>query len=179
VLNFFSKHQAMNVSYNPFHLLGSYGAFGSVTRRRYEVVLEGTDESELTEQTLWREYELKGKPGDPTQRPRQWAPYHLRLDWLMWFLPLRVVVQPNRILKFGHELWFARLVEKLLQGDRAILALLRRDPFAGKRPRHVRAGFFLYQLTSRRERKQTGLIWKRTRIGEYLPATGFEHDPQR
>ncbi|HWZ93252.1 MAG TPA: lipase maturation factor family protein [Polyangiaceae bacterium] len=169
-LNFFSKRQAMNASYNPLHLVGSYGAFGSVTRTRHEIVLEGTDDLELSDQTVWREYEFKGKPGDPTKRPRQWAPYHLRLDWLMWFLPLRVMVKRSGLLRVGYELWFERLLERLLTGDPAIRALLRRDPFAGEAPNHLRAGFFIYQLTSRRERKRTGMIWRRRRIGEYLPA---------
>jgi hypothetical protein len=168
-LNLCSKAQAMNASYNSFHLVGSYGAFGSITRKRHEIVLEGTDEHDISEHTIWREYEFKGKPSDPSRRPRQWAPYHLRLDWLMWFLPLRIVPSATRT-RIRHELWFARLAEKLLEGDRATLALLRPSPFATRPPKHVRASIFLYQLTSPLERKQTGLIWKRTRIGEYLPA---------
>jgi hypothetical protein len=36
--------QVMNTVYNRFHLVGTYGAFGSITRPRYEVIVEGTDE---------------------------------------------------------------------------------------------------------------------------------------
>ena len=36
----------------------------------------------------WKEYEFPGKPGDVRRRPPQVAPYHLRLDWLLWFVPL-------------------------------------------------------------------------------------------
>ena len=57
-------------SFNPLHLVNTYGAFGSVTRERHEVVVEGTDDAELTADTAWREYEFKGKPGDPRRRPR-------------------------------------------------------------------------------------------------------------
>lgn len=175
-LNLFSKAQAMNASYNPFHLVGSYGAFGSITRKRHEIVLEGTDERDISEHTIWREYEFKGKPSDPSRRSRQWAPYHLRLDWLMWFLPLRMVPSATRT-RIRHERWFARLAEKLLEGDRATLALLRPTPFAMRPPAHLRASIFLYQFTSPLERKQTGLIWKRTRIGEYLPAIALPSTP--
>src|ERR1017187_8147757 len=42
-------------------LVGTYGAFGSITRPRYEVIVEGTDEPVLTASTKWREYEFKGK----------------------------------------------------------------------------------------------------------------------
>jgi hypothetical protein len=48
-LNLFSKHQKMNYSWNPLHLVGSYGAFGSVTRRRYEIAVEGTDAEMLSQ----------------------------------------------------------------------------------------------------------------------------------
>ena len=34
VLNLLSPHQAMNASFDPFRLVNTYGAFGSVTRRR-------------------------------------------------------------------------------------------------------------------------------------------------
>src|SRR5438874_9985003 len=88
VLNLFAKKQLMNYSFNRFHLVNTYGAFGSVTRERYEIVLEGAAGDELSERTAWAEYEFRGKPGDPRRRPPQVAPYHLRLDWLMWFAAL-------------------------------------------------------------------------------------------
>src|SRR5262249_51408587 len=87
VMNLFSRNQIMNTSYNPFHLVNTYGAFGSVTKVRYEIVIEGTDDLILTDATVWHEYEFKGKPGNPMRRPPQVAPYHLRLDWLLWVLP--------------------------------------------------------------------------------------------
>jgi hypothetical protein len=169
-LNLFSKEQAMNASYNPLHLVGSYGAFGSVTKRRHEVVLEGTLDEHVTEDTRWREYELKGKPGDPRRAPGQWAPYHLRLDWQMWFLPLRAVVTQTGVLSRGHPIWFLRLVDKLLAADPATLALLRTNPFPNRAPAHVRASFYRYELASGHERKQTRAYWKRSYVGEYLPA---------
>jgi len=169
-LNLFSKHQRMNYSWNPLHLVGSYGAFGSVTRRRYEIVVEGTDARAVSDTTAWREYEFKGKPGDVRRRPRQWAPYHLRLDWLMWFLPLSVgVIEDRRQLSIlGYERWFVRFVEKLLEADPTTLALLRSDPFRGERPRFVRASFYRYRFAGRREREARGIWWDRTYIGEYL-----------
>jgi hypothetical protein len=169
-LNFFAKRQAMNATYNPLHLLGSYGAFGSVTRERHEIVLEGTLDEHVSEGSQWREYELPGKPGDPQQRPRQWAPYHLRLDWLMWFLPLRVVITRSGLKTWGHAVWFVRLVEKLLEADPTTLALLRDNPFPNGAPSHIRARFYHYELASPQERKRSGAHWKRTYLGEYLPA---------
>src|SRR5262245_17728145 len=64
-LNLLSHNQLMNHSYNRFHLVNTYGAFGSVTKQRYEIVIEGTEETVLSPQTQWQEYEFKGKVGDP------------------------------------------------------------------------------------------------------------------
>ena len=93
VRNLLSPHQAMNASFDPFRLVNTYGAFGTVGRERYEVIVEGTPEADPGPDAEWREYEFKGKPGDPRRMPRQVAPYHLRLDWLMWFLPLSPAVR--------------------------------------------------------------------------------------
>ena len=85
VRNMLSPTQVMNTSFDPLHIVNTYGAFGSITRERNEIVIEGTDADAITPSTTWREYQFKGKPGDPARAPRQFAPYHLRLDWLMWF----------------------------------------------------------------------------------------------
>ncbi len=173
-LNLLSKNQSMNESYNPLHLVGSYGAFGSVTRERYEIVIEGTNDTDPTDVANFREYEFKGKPGDPRRLPAQWAPYHLRLDWLMWFLPLRIPIKRAGLVPHRHELWLLRFVEKLLEGDRALLSLLRTNPFPDAPPRSVRASLYRYVFTTRDERAETGLVWQRTRIGDYLPALSLD-----
>ena len=160
--NLFSRRQLMNASFDPLHLVNTYGAFGSISRDRYEVVIEGTSDERVTPETVWREYEFKGKPTDPGRRPAQWAPYHLRLDWLMWFAAL----SPSYA-----EPWLGRLVRKLLEGDAACLRLLRRDPFSGTPPRAVRATLYLYRFTTPRERRETGAWWARTRLGQYLEPT--------
>ncbi|MEX2402237.1 MAG: lipase maturation factor family protein [Rhodothermales bacterium] len=167
-LNFFSPAQRMNASYNPLHLVNAYGAFGSVTKQRHEVIIEGTRDAEPSPDAVWREYEFKGKPGDPARRPSQVAPYHLRLDWLMWFLPLSVRVTESGARVPGYERWFARLVEKLLAGDPSVLELLRTNPFPDEPPRWVRARFFRYRFTSAAERKETGRWWDRSLVDEYL-----------
>src|SRR5438046_39105 len=147
VLNLFSKNQLMNYSYNRFHLVNTYGAFGRVTRERYEIVIEGTDEPVITHQTRWQEYGFKAKPGDPRRMPLQIAPYHLRLDWLMWFLPFSVIMVEGRIQVSGYEVWFLRLIQKLLENDAQTLNLFRHNPFESKRPTFIRAGFYLYRYT--------------------------------
>ena len=47
VSNMLSPGQVMNTSFDPFELVNTYGAFGSVGRERYEIVLEGTDDDRV------------------------------------------------------------------------------------------------------------------------------------
>ncbi|MEU2582172.1 lipase maturation factor family protein [Streptomyces avermitilis] len=161
--NMLSRRQVMNRSFDPLHLVNTYGAFGSVSRTRHEVVIEGTADDEPREDADWREYEFKGKPGDPRRWPRQFAPYHLRLDWMMWFAALSPAYAGS---------WFGGLVERLLENDRDTLRLLRRSPFPPDAPpRFVRARLYRYRYTTWRELRETGAYWKRTYVREYLPAT--------
>lgn len=168
IKNFFSSRQVMNASYEPFHLVNSYGAFGAITRPRYEVIVEGTDEKQITPQTQWREYEFKGKPGNIYRSPPQIAPYHLRLDWLMWFAGFS---------PYYEQPWFVNLVAKLLQNDRATLSLMGKNPFADHPPTYIKALLYEYHFTTRGERAQTGAWWKRTLAGDYFPAVSMD-DPQ-
>src|SRR5579875_945404 len=160
VRNMISQNQLMNASFEPLHLVNTYGAFGAITRLRYEVVVEGTDEPVLTWATRWREYEFIGKPGDVRRTPPQIAPYHLRLDWLMWFAAFS---SPDQ-----HP-WFISFLERLLEGDRSVLGLLRYNPFPDEPPKFVRALLYEYHFTTPEERRQTGAIWSRKLIGLYFP----------
>ena len=50
----------MNASFNVWHLAGAYGAFGSITRRREEVVVEGSLAEDPADGD-WREYGFHGQ----------------------------------------------------------------------------------------------------------------------
>lgn len=91
--------------------------------------------------------------------PRQWAPYHLRLDWMMWFLALG---QPGMN-------WFVPFLQKLLDADPATLKLLREDPFARTPPLEVRARVFAYRYTTWQERRESGNWWVREPLGMLVP----------
>jgi Lipase maturation factor len=160
VRNLISSRQRMNMAFNSYHLVNTYGAFGSIGRIRHEVVLEGTDEQEITEHTVWKEYEFKGKPGDPRRLPRQWAPYHLRLDWLMWFAALSPVYARD---------WLGPFVIRLLQNDPPTMRLLRHNPFQKSPPRYVRARLYEYRFTTWRELRRDHAWWHRELVGQYLP----------
>jgi hypothetical protein len=133
--NLASKHQAMNRSFDRLALVNTYGAFGSVTMERHELVIEGTLDED-PETATWRAYELPCKPGDLDRRPCVLGPYHRRLDWLIWFSAMSD--QPG-------DPWIVHMLWKLLDGDRAIRTLVH-DPFAGAKPRWVRIRRFVYHL---------------------------------
>jgi len=158
VMNMLSPGQVMNTSFDPFDLVNTYGAFGSIGRERYEIVLEGTGDDPADTAARWVEYDFKCKPGTPERRPCWISPYHYRLDWQMWFQDMPgAAVEP----------WFLHLVAKLLEGDRAVRALLAPGPFEDHAPRAIRARYYRYEFT--RLGQPTRAWWKRTLVGEYLP----------
>jgi hypothetical protein len=174
VLNLFSRNQMMNYSYNRFHLVNTYGAFGAVGRERYEIVMEGTSDRVITPATQWKEYGFKAKPGDPMRMPPQIAPYHLRLDWLIWFLPFSVAIAGNGIRVRGYDRWFLRFVQKLLTGDPGILRLMGNNPFAEQPPVLIRGLFYRYRYTDWQTKRQTGAWWTRELLGNYLEPISLE-----
>ncbi len=166
VQNLASPRQSMNRSFDRLHLVNTYGAFGSVGRQRYEVILEGTSDPHPGPDTEWRAYEFPCKPGDPDRRPCVISPYHYRLDWQIWFAAMSSI---------EYEPWLVRLVGKLLHGDRDVKPLLARDPFPDAPPRFIRAELWHYEFT--RPGDGSGAWWRRTRARTYLRPVSLD-DPE-
>jgi hypothetical protein len=164
LVNLLSPRQAMNASFDPFNLVNTYGAFGSVSRERYEVIIEGTRATSLDEHTQWLEYELPCKPGPVDRRPCWITPYHYRLDWQLWFVPLSPDYQRP---------WFLSLTRKLLQADPAVLALFSKNPFPESPPHFIRASFYRYKFAPLGDPD----TWRRARVGQYLPPISLD-DPE-
>ncbi len=136
VANLASRRQAMNRSYDRLALVNTYGAFGTVTMERHELVIEGTRDADPATAT-WHAYELPCKPGDLARRPCVLGPYHRRLDWLIWFAAM--AERPG-------DPWIVHLIWKLLDGDRSVRELIAHDPFDGAAPAFVRIRRFRYRL---------------------------------
>ncbi|WP_433625423.1 lipase maturation factor family protein [Halomicrococcus sp. NG-SE-24] len=168
VKNMVSSEQAMNAVFDPLHLVNTYGAFGSITRTRYEIIVEGTDDATVGPDTEWKPYAFPGKPDDPERRPPQVAPYHHRLGWQLWFAAMSP--SPRR-----HP-WFVNLLAKLLDGDDGVESLLREDPFPDDPPEHVRAVRYRYEFTTPEERSETGCWWNRERVGTYFGPVSRDDD---
>jgi len=158
-LNLISSRQLMNSSFEPLHLVNTYGAFGSITRKRFEVVLEGSDDPALRD---WKEYTFKGKPSEVERRPPVISPYHLRLDWQMWFAAMS---------SYEYSPWVLSLVGKLLQGNEQVTALLRGNPFGSNPPKYIRASLYEYNFAE----PQNKNWWVRRYAGEFLPALSLDN----
>lgn len=157
VKNLVSRHQMMNASFDPLHLVNTYGAFGSVTKRRFEIIFEGTNGDPSSVDCEWKEYEFKGKPGNPLYRPPIVAPYHMRLDWLMWFAAMG---------SYHNHPWTLRLVNKMLENEMEVLTLLKYNPFSKGAPKFIRGELYVYNFTKWDSNKAW---WTRKRVGTYLP----------
>ena len=147
----------MNTSFDPLDLVNTYGAFGSVGKERFNVVFEGTNDAVPNDDADWKPYPYKGLPVALDERPPQIAPYHLRLDWQMWFAAMG---GPNDYPLTLNLIW------KLLHNDPGAVGLFRSNPFPDKPPRYIRAVLYRYSFV--RPNPQ-GLWWKREKLGLWLP----------
>jgi hypothetical protein len=144
----------------PLRIVNAYGLFAVMTTSRPEIVVEGSEDG-----VTWHAYEFRWKPGDPARAPRFAAPHQPRLDWQMWFAAL----SSERVTP-----WFTAFLTRLLEASPEVLTLLARDPFAGRRPRVVRALLYDYRFTTRAERAASGQWWSRRLVGLYHSAISLE-----
>ncbi|XP_036316064.1 lipase maturation factor 1 isoform X4 [Pipistrellus kuhlii] len=169
VINLLSPKQVMNTSFNPLRIVNTYGAFGSITRERTEVILQGTASPNASApDAVWEDYEFKCKPGDLRRRPCLISPYHHRLDWLMWFAAFQTYEQ--------HE-WVIHLAGRLLANDAEVLSLLALNPFADRAPpRWVRGEHYRYKFSRPGGlHAADGKWWIRKRIGPYFPPLSLQN----
>jgi len=140
---------------DPFRIANQYGLFAVMTRGRYEIEFQGSDDGKN-----WTPYQFRNKPQAVNEAPRIYAPYQPRFDWNLWFASLGDWRQ-NDIVPLTEE--------RLLLGSPAVLSLFRGNPFPQIPPRFVRAVFWQYWFTSMDEKRVTGNWWRRQYLGLYAP----------
>jgi hypothetical protein len=139
-----------------FRIANQYGLFAVMTRGRYEIEFQGSDDGQN-----WKSYLFTHKPQLVNQAPGIYAPYQPRFDWNLWFASLGDW-QQNDMVPITEE--------KLLMNDRDVIGLFRSDPFGGRAPRYVRAVLWQYWFTTMAEKRSTGDWWTRNFLGLYAPA---------
>lgn len=145
----------------PFRIANQYGLFAVMTRGRYEIEFQGSNDGKT-----WTSYPFRYKPQDPRAAPGIFAPYQPRFDWNLWFASLDSW-QQNRFVIYAEE--------RLLAGSPSVLALFAGNPFANAPPMQLRTVVWQYWFSDRAE-KQQGLWWRRELIGLYAPALEREPD---
>ena len=146
----------------PFRIANQYGLFAVMTRERYEIEFQGSDDGQN-----WKTYDFRNKPQALNEAPRIYAPYQPRFDWNLWFASLGPWRQNEMV---------ALTEERLLVSSPDVVALFRNDPFPQIPPRYVRAVLWQYWFTSMDEKRKTGNWWRRQYLGLYAPELTMARD---
>ena len=146
----------------PFRIANRYGLFAIMTRGRYELEFQGSDDGEN-----WRVYPFRFKPQDPSKAPGIYAPYQPRFDWNLWFASLSTWRQEPIVI---------HAEQNLLHGDSDVLLLFAGNPFPHAPPRQVRVVIWQYWFTTPAEKRSTGMWWRREQLGLYAPTLAREDD---
>jgi hypothetical protein len=143
------------VALEPFRVANQYGLFAVMTRGRYEIEFQGSDDG-----VNWTPYPFRYKPQALNQAPRIYAPYQPRFDWNLWFASLG---------SWREYPLVTNTEERLLTNDKDALELFAGNPFPNKPPLQVRAVLWQYWFTSVAEKRATGNWWRRQLLGLYAP----------
>jgi hypothetical protein len=159
VMNLISSDQMMNTSFERFHLVNTYGAFGSIGRERFALIIEGSNGTDPATATDWKEYTFAAAPCAVDRPPIQIAPYQPHLDWQLWFAAMGTL---------RDYPWTLNLVWKLLHNDPETLSLFARhgNPFPDQPPRYIRIGYYRYHFA--RPGNPEHVYWTRERLGNWL-----------
>jgi hypothetical protein len=150
------------VALEPFRIANQYGLFAVMTRGRYEIEFQGSDDG-----VNWMPYSFSKKPQALNEAPGIYAPYQPRFDWNLWFASLG---------SWREYPLVTNTEERLLTNDKDVLALFGCNPFPNKPPRQVRAVLWQYWFTSMAEKRATGNWWRRQMLGLYASALGHAAD---
>ena len=140
---------------DPFRIANQYGLFAVMTRGRYDIEFQGSNDGQN-----WVAYSFRNKPQALNEAPRIYAPYQPRFDWNLWFASLGDW-RADEIVSLTEE--------RLLTNSGDVLGLFKNNPFPQGPPRYVRAVLWQYWFTSMGEKRATGMWWRRQYLGLYAP----------
>jgi len=139
----------------PFRIANQYGLFAVMTRGRYEIEFQGSNDGQN-----WTPYPFRYKPQTLNEAPGIYAPYQPRFDWNLWFASL-TDFQNAEIVPLTEE--------RLLDGDQDVLYLFKGNPFPNAPPKYIRAVLWQYWFTTLDEKHLNGDWWRRSFLGLYAP----------
>jgi len=150
------------VALEPFRIANQYGLFAVMTRGRYEIEFQGSNDGEN-----WTPYLFRYKPQALNEAPGIYAPYQPRFEWNLWFASLTDWQQSNFVVLTE---------ERLLENEPDVLTLFRGNPFGQAPPQYLRAVLWQYWFTSMDEKRRTGNWWRRDLLGLYAPVLTRQPD---
>jgi len=150
------------VALDPFRIANRYGLFAVMTRGRYEIEFQGSNDGQN-----WVPYQFRYKPQDLALAPRIYAPYQPRFEWNLWFASLG---------NWRDNMFVVSAEERLLANSHDVLALFTGNPFGNAPPKLVRAVIYQYWFTSMADKRATGMWWRRKFLGLYGPVLTYGPD---
>eukprot|EP01068_Selenidium_serpulae_P005596 Selendium_serpulae@DN4097_c0_g1_i3.p1 len=130
----------------------SYGLFANMTVFRHELIFE--EMHMINGKEVWIEVAFRYKPGDINRRcPWLWWCHMPRLDWVLWFIPLRI----SRTSAISWPDYWPNLLSKLAAREASLLRLLgpqKVDLTVLQSPTISRVSLFEYQFS-----RPSGVQW--------------------
>ncbi|HEY3927794.1 MAG TPA: lipase maturation factor family protein [Candidatus Koribacter sp.] len=146
----------------PLRIANQYGLFAVMTRERYEIEFQGSNDGQN-----WTAYPFRYKPQALNEAPKLFAPYQPRFDWNLWFASLDTW-RDNPFVPAAEV--------SLLQNDADVLKLFASNPFPNAPPKQIRCVVWQYWFTSMDEKRKTGNWWRREFLGLYAPTLQMDPD---
>jgi len=139
----------------PFRIANRYGLFAVMTRGRFEIEFQGSNDGQT-----WIAYPFRYKPQALDRPPGIYAPYQPRFDWNLWFASLG---------SWRDYPFVPNTEVRLLENEKDVLALFAGNPFSQAPPHQIRAVLWQYWFTTMAEKRATGVWWRRELVGLYAP----------
>jgi hypothetical protein len=155
----------------PLRLVHAYGVFDpqSAPAVRRTPIIEGSRDG-----VTWRAYEYSYQTSAAHSPCPAVAPHHPRLDHAVFYeshgydvcgcANLRGSLGGRNPYRVSHAALMDRLLQRILEGEPAVLSLFRADPFDGEAPPTLcRVSYHWFDPTTARERWATGRYWRAPR----------------
>ena len=176
----FSSHPWLN-TFDSYCFVNSYGVFGSITKKRYDMTLKYTHDPlkhilkvhkkniarggiDNEVEINWKELPFRCKADVPTKWPCVTSPYYHRLDWETW-IDVTAIGEYDTTKKTPD--YIVTLIGKILHGDKDAASLLRvplSELYTGKDedepPTAIVPTFYLYEYSNISDLLYYGKWWK-------------------
>ena len=173
--NLFGPHPWL-YTFDDFAFVNSYGVFGSITKKRYDMTLQYThdplpmilqlqhNDVSVNKKVTWKELPFRCKADVLNKWPCVTTPYYHRLDWETW-IDVTAIGEYERKKKTPE--YIITLIGKIFQGDKDAASLLRlplSELYTGKdenvAPTAIMPTFYLYEYSNVSDLFYHGNWWK-------------------